>query len=146
MAFNLKQYIFRAFRELLLYHHNSLEFRAKLFAALIAANEAYGECELKIVQEAGLKIYSDEDRANTLSLTVHEYLDKIKVDNGLAIDELIDHLLLDLKNYPRYADKITIEPYQQILQCSEDEDTRLYQERIISLYQRLKDDYDKRRS
>ena len=146
MAFNLKHYFFRAFRELLLYHHNSLEFRAKLFAALIAANEKHGECELKIVQEAGLNIYNDEDRANTLRLTVEEYLDKVEEDNGLAIDELIEDLLKDLKDYPRYADKITLEPYLHITRCCEDADSIAYQERIIALYQRLKDEYDKRRS
>ncbi len=145
MAFNLKQYLFRAFRELLLYHHNSLEFRAKLYAALIAANEKYNECELTIVQEAGMSIYNDEDRANTLRLTVEEYLDKIVEDNGLAIDELIEHLMLDLKAYPRYADKITIEDYEKIMECCEDEESKIYQERIIALYQRLKDDYEKHR-
>ena len=146
MAFNLKHYFFRAFRELLLYHHNSLEFRAKLFAALIAANDAYGECELNVVQEAGLDIYSDEDRANTLRLTVEEYLDKIEDDNGLAIDQLIDDLMKDLKDYPRYADKITLEPYEHITRCCRDSENRIYQERIISLYQRLKDEYKKHRS
>ena len=145
MAFNLKQYLFRAFRELLLYHHSSLEFRAKLYAALIAANENYGECELIIVQEAGMAIYSDEDRANTLRLTVEEYLDKIIEDNDLAIDELIEHLINDLKDIPRYVDKITIEDYQKIIACCDDEDSKIYQERIVALYQRLKDDYEKRR-
>ena len=145
MAFNLKQYLFRAFRELLLYHHSSLEFRAKLYAALIAANENYGECELIIVQEAGMAIYSDEDRANTLRLTVEEYLDKIVEDNDLAIDELIEHLMNDLKDIPRYVDKITIEDYQKIIACCDDEDSKIYQERIVALYQRLKDDYEKRR-
>ncbi len=144
MAFNLKHYIFRAFRELLLYHHNSLEFRAKLFAALIAANEAHGECELKVVQEAGMTIYKDDDRANTLRLTVEEYLSKVAEDNGLAIDELIDDLIKDLKQYPRYTDKITLEPYLYITRCCKDEESRIYQERIISLYQRLKDDYSKK--
>ena len=144
MGFNLKQYLYRAFRELLLYHHNSLEFRAKLYAALIAANEEFGECELNIVQEAGMAIYHDEDRANTLRLTVEEYLDKIIEDNGLAIDELIDHLMVDLKDYPRYADKITINEYLKIRECCDDEESRIYQERIISLYQRLKDEYEKR--
>ena len=144
MGFNLKQYLYRAFRELLLYHHNSLEFRAKLYAALIAANEEFGECELNIVQEAGMAIYHDEDRANTLRLTVEEYLDKIIEDNGLAIDELIDHLMVDLKDYPRYADKITIDEYLKIRECCDDEESRIYQERIISLYQRLKDEYEKR--
>ena len=143
MAFNLKHYLFRAFRELLLYHHNSLEFRAKLYAALIAANEKYGECELKIVEEAGLSIYNDADRANTLRLTVEEYLEKIVDDNGLAIDELIEHLMLDLKDYPRYADKITIEEYEKIIACCEDEENSIYQKRIVELYQRLKDDYEK---
>lgn len=145
MAFNLKHYLFRAFRELLLYHHNSLEFRAKLYAALIAANEEYTECELNIVQAAGMSIYSDEDRANALRLTVEEYLDKIVEDNGLAIDELIEDILLDLKDYPRYADKITIEEYDRIMECCHNEDNRVYQERIVALYQRLKDDYEKRR-
>jgi len=145
MAFNLKHYIFRAFRELLLYHHNSLEFRAKLFAALIAANAKHGDCELKIVQDSGLSIYKDEDRTNTLRLTVEEYLSKIEEDNGLAIDELIDDLIKDIKKYPRYADKITIEPYLHITHCCDDADSRIYQERIIALYQRLKDDYSKKR-
>jgi hypothetical protein len=145
MAFNLKQYIFRAFRELLLYHHSSLEFRAKLFAAIIAANDNYGECELEIVKETGMALYKDDlDRANTLRLTVEEYLDKIFQDNGLAIDELIEDLLWDLKEVPRFAEKISIEYYRQIMACCEDEDTRIYQERIIDLYQRLKDDYEKR--
>ena len=91
-----------------------------------------------------MAIYSDEDRANTLRLTVEEYLDKIADDNGLAIDELIDHLIVDLKKYPRYADKITIEDYLKIRECCHDEESRVYQERIIALYQRLKDEYEKR--
>jgi hypothetical protein len=128
-----------------LYHHNSLEFRAKLYAALIAANENYGQCELDIVQASGDLIYSDKDRANTLRLTVEEYLDKVLDDNGLAIDELIDDLMQDLKVYPRYADEITIDEYNKIIACCEDEDTKLYQERIVALYQRLKDAYEKRR-
>lgn len=144
MAFSLKHYIFRAFRELLLYHHSSLEFRAKLFAAVIAANDKYGECELAIVKETGMALYNDEDRANTLRLTVEEYLDKVFEDNGLAIDALIEALINELKEIPRYAEKISIEDYQKILACCGDEDNRVYQERIIDLYQRLKDDYEKR--
>jgi len=144
MGFNLKHYLFRAFRELLLYHHSSLEFRAKLFAALIAANDQYGECELSVVQDAGMALYSDEDRANTLRLTVEEYLDKVFRDNGLAIDALIEDLMNDLKDIPRYTEKISIDDYQKIVACCEDADNRAYQERIIELYQRLKDDYEKR--
>jgi hypothetical protein len=145
MAFNLKHYLFRAFREVLLYHHSSLEFRAKLYAALIAANEKYSECELAIVQEAGTAIYNDDNRANTLRLTVEEYLEKVFEDNGLAIDELIEDLINDLKDIPRYADKIRIEDYRKIMACCDDEESRIYQERIIDLFQRLKDDYEKRR-
>ncbi|WP_345974648.1 hypothetical protein [Sulfurimonas sp. HSL3-7] len=145
MAFNLKHYIFRAFRELLLYHHSSLEFRAKLFAALIAANENYSECELDIVRETGMALYGEADRANTLRLTVEEYLDKVFEDNGLAIDELIEDIMNDLKDIPRYADKISIDDYRKIIACCEDEENRIYQERIVDLYQRLKDDYEKRR-
>jgi hypothetical protein len=145
MAFNLKHYLFRAFREVLLYHHSSLEFRAKVYAALIAANEKYGECELAIVQETGNAIYNDDNRANTLRLTVEEYLEKVFEDNGLAIDELIEDLISDLKDIPRYADKIRLEDCRKIMECCDDEESRLYQQRIIDLYQRLKDDYEKRR-
>ena len=144
MAFNLKHYIFRAFRELLLYHHSSLEFRAKLFAAIIAANENYTECELDIVQETGMALYGEEDRANTLRLTVEEYPEKVFEDNDLAIDELIEDILNDLKDIPRYAEKISIDDYQKIIDCCENEESRIYQERIVDLYQRLKDDYQKR--
>jgi len=145
MAFKLKQFLKRAFREILLHHHNSLEFRAKLFAAIIAANPDHGECEQAIVLQAAENIYKEEERAGTLLATVNEYLQKIEEDNGLAIDELIEDILKDYKEFPRYADKITIDDYHKINLCCQDPDSKAYQERIITFYQRTKDEYENRR-
>lgn len=39
LIFPIKHHFFSAFRELFVHHHGSLEFRAKLFALVIAANE-----------------------------------------------------------------------------------------------------------
>lgn len=37
--FKIKNHFFSAFRELFVHHHGSLEFRAKIFALIISANE-----------------------------------------------------------------------------------------------------------
>ena len=39
LAFKIKHHFFSAFREVFVHHHGSLEFRAKIFALVIAANE-----------------------------------------------------------------------------------------------------------
>ena len=117
IRFRLKDHLYNAFRELFLYHHSSLEFRAKLFAAVIAADHAANECEFDIVKVAGMAIYRDEDRSNTLVLTTREYVKKVIEDNGLDIDELIDDIIRDRKAVPRYAKKIDTAQLRPLLEC-----------------------------
>ena len=73
----LRNHFINAFRELFLYHYSSLEFRAKLFAAVIAANPEAGECEFEIVRNAGMLIYEDSDRSASLALAVREFVEKV---------------------------------------------------------------------
>lgn len=129
---------FNAFRELFLYHHSSLEFRAKLFAAVIAANESAVECEFYVVKEIARNIYDDDDRISTLILTIKEYIEKVRLDNGLDIDELVDDIMKDLKTVPRYAGKIDKEHLLPLLECNHDEDSKAYQHRIIEFLESLK--------
>jgi len=143
LGFKLKHYLTSSFRELFLYHHNSLEFRAKLFATLIAANDQAKDCEYELVQEAGMKIYDNEDRATTLRLTTKEFVNKAHEDNGIAIDELIDAIVRELKKIPRYADKIDLSVLEPLTQCHQDEDTLAYQTRMLEFFGRLKNDYQK---
>ncbi len=139
--FKLKHYISNAFRELFLYHHSSLEFRAKLFATIIVADGEVEEREFDLVKEAGMKIYNDEDRSDTLVLTTREYVNKVLDNNGLDIDKLIDDIIKDLKEMPRYAKKIDIELLSPLLECHSSYEAGVYQERIIELFIKLKEEY-----
>jgi len=139
LSFRIKHYFFSAFREIFVHHHGSLEFRAKIFALVIAANidstvEAY-----IIVKNTGMKIYNnDEDRANLLSLTTKELVRKVKDDNGLDFDTLVEHIQKELRIVPRYAKKIDIDYLLPIVALSYDEDIHSFQENILEFLQQLK--------
>ncbi|MBL0687358.1 MAG: hypothetical protein JJV95_07180 [Sulfurospirillum sp.] len=124
------------FRELFVYHHKSLEFRAKLFASMIASNKVDNNCEYKILKKIAKEIYkNDEYRIDVLIHTTKEYVDKI-VENDL-LD--IDHLLLDidreLKKHKRFRDKINMNHLRNFYACSGDEETVLLQTRILEFYE-----------
>ncbi len=138
-----KHHFANAFREIFIYHHSSLEFRAKVFAMIIAANENADECEFDLVTKAGMDIYADEDRANTLTLTTREYVKKVHDDNGLDIDRLVNHIVHDLKVVPRYAKKLDPAQLHPIIECSTDEDTTTYQLSMLEFISTLKADYEK---
>ena len=137
----MKNHFINAFREVFLYHYSSLEFRAKLFAVVISANASAGECEYKAIRAAGLIIYNDETRTDSLEYAVREYVDKVLDKNGLDIDMLIEEIIRDLKDIPRYAKKIDTSLLHILLECHDDEETYIYQERIIELFGRLHDEY-----
>ena len=142
LGYKLKHYIFNAFREFLIYHHSSLEFRAKVFAVVIAANEHANDADFALVKKAGMDIYDNEDRANTLTLTTKEYVEKLQSRNGLDIDMLAQDIIDDLKLIPRYAKKIDVSQLEPRIECSTDEDTSSYQIRIIEFLNGLKKDYE----
>lgn len=137
----VRNHFINAFRELFLYHHSSLEFRAKLFAAIIAANPSAGECEYAVVAKAGLQIYDDPDRSNSLLLTVHEYVDKVTKNNGLDLDTLLADIVRDLRDLPRYSQKINVLQLRPLLDCHHDEENRIYQERMLELFTNLREEY-----
>lgn len=141
IRFSFKDFLFNAFRELFLYHHSSLEFRAKLFAAVISADDDANECEFDLVKQAGMKIYDDEDRSNSLVLTTREMVRKVLENNGLAIDELIEDIILDLKTVPRYAKKIDLTQLEPILGCQSDPDITAYQKSMLRLFGELRSEY-----
>lgn len=141
VRFSVKHFLFNAFRELFLYHHSSLEFRAKLFAAVISAHQNAGDCEFELVEKAGMNIYNDRDRSNSLVLTTREFVVKVLENNGLDIDALIDDIIRDLKAVPRYAKKIDIAQLEPLLGCQSNPDVRAYQTRILELFDRLRVEY-----
>jgi hypothetical protein len=141
LSFRLKHHFFSAFRELFVHHHGSLEFRAKVFALIIVANnDSTVESYIK-VKEIALKIYeNDEERANLLMLTTKEKVHKVRENNGLDIDTLVANIQKDLKIIPRYAKKINLDELKELILLSDDEDTISYQNNILEFLETLKED------
>jgi len=141
LSFRLKHHFFSAFRELFVHHHGSLEFRAKIFALIIAANDKPSVDNYIVVKDIGMHIYDgNSDRANLLMLSTKELVKKIQEDNGLDIDKLIYSIQKDLKVVPRYAKKIDIKALRPLLSFTHNEDTLAYQENIIEFLEKLKNE------
>ncbi len=141
LASKIKHYLFNAFRELFVYNHSSLEFRAKLFALILSANENIKTEDFLIIKKIGMNIYkNDDERANLLMLNTKELVNKVKENNGLDIDTLISNIQKELKLMPRYAKKIDIDSLRELLLLSHDRDTISYQENMIEFLQNIKDE------
>lgn len=141
LSFRLKHYFFSAFRELFVHHHGSLEFRAKILALVIAANEDVAVENYIITKQIGLDIYdNDENRANLLMLSTKEFVKKVKESNELKLDTLVENIQKDLKIVPRYAKKIDIESLRPLLSLPFDEDTVAYQNSILEFLETLKNE------
>jgi len=132
----LKSSIYSFFREFLVFHHSSLEFRAKLLSAVIAAKSKNLECEDKILWDIAKKIYkNDEIRAEVLVKTVYEYIDKIREMNDLGVDELILDIDKTLKKHPKFYKKIDIDMLKRFLKCKASTEEKLLRWRVIEFLQ-----------
>ncbi len=135
----IKRNLFNAFREIFIYHHSSLEFRAKLFALVIAVNGEGDEKIFNCVRQAGMAIYNDEDRAEALVLTTQEIIAKVHDDNGLNEDLLVQDIIKDMREVPRYRNKVNTKQLGKILEFTADEDIRSYQENILEFLDSAKE-------
>jgi len=144
MAINLKRLIKRMFREFLVYHHSSLEYRAKILTLMVSSDGEMDECEKQKLKEIAFEIYKDDpERAEVLIDTVTEYHKKIVTDNGLEYEHLILQVAKETKMNKRFANKIDIDLLKKLHECidDEDEDERIFQERIIEFLENLKKKY-----
>lgn len=145
IGFQIKHHFFNAFREIFVHHHGSLDFRAKIFALVIAADPNNKDESYAIVKDIGMKIYeNDEDRANLLLLSTKELIKKVHDNNGLYIDTLVANIQQALKIVPRYAKKIDVDSLKPLVELSSDLDILSYQGNILEFLQTLKDDTLKR--
>jgi len=141
LGFRLKHHFFSAFREFFVHHHGSLEFRAKIFALVIAANEDAKVENYILVKDIGLNIYNgDTDRSNLLMISTKELVQKVKERNGLNIDDLITSIQQELKIVPRYAKKIDIKALKPLLSLTHDADSLSYQNNILEFLQTTREE------
>ena len=139
----LKRSIMKMFREFLVYHHSSLEFRAKLLTLMVSSNGEMCECEKQKLKEIAHEIYGDDqERAELLIDTVKEYHKKIITDNGLDFEHLIQQVNKEVHEVKRFCQKIDIGLLMKLHECidEEDEEERLFQLRIIEFLQNLKEE------
>ncbi|CAD7288180.1 hypothetical protein LMG7974_00874 [Campylobacter majalis] len=122
MPFNFKLTCLSIFRELLVYHHKSLEFRAKVFAAMIGAKLDPKEEDFELLYEIAGSIYeNDETRKKFLVKATKEYVAKVKKKDHLTLDALLLSIDKDLKAHKRYASKIDFSHLRRFLTGCEDE-------------------------
>jgi isochorismate hydrolase len=130
------------FREFLLYHNSSLEYRAKVFTLVVAANEQISECEENLLMELACEIYeNDEERCEILVETVKEYFEKIITNNGLDFEHLIFQVEKETRDVKRFSEKINIDALMKFQECVMSEDEKLYQLRVIEFLADLKERY-----
>ncbi len=142
MLKSLKRTVTKMFRELLVYHHSSLEYRAKILTLMISANGEICECEKQKLKEIAHSIYGDDhDRAELLLDAVNEYHTKIVTNNGLDFEHLVQQVQKETKEIKRFASKIDMKLLMQLHECTDNEEDILFQKRIIEFLQGLKDEY-----
>ena len=139
---NIKRKLIKMFREFLVYHNKSLEFRAKLLTLMVASDNDINPCEDKLLRIIANEIYSNNsDRANLLIDTVYEYAIKIKTNNGLNFEHLIMLVEKETKTVKRFEKKIDIELLNRFSECIDDEDDQIFNKRIIEFLENLKKEY-----
>ncbi|MCF6206355.1 MAG: TerB family tellurite resistance protein [Sulfurovum sp.] len=139
---SLKRSVLKMFREFLVYHHSSLEFRAKLLTLMVSSDGEMNECEKQKLKEIAHEIYGeDQERAELLIDTVKEYHNKIVTDNGLDFEHLVQQVNKEVQEVKRFCEKIDIGLLMKLHECIDDEaeEERLFQMRIIEFLQGLKE-------
>ena len=143
---SLKRNFMKMFREFLVYHHSSLEFRAKIITLMISSNGEISECEKQKLKEIAYTIYNDdEERAELLIGMVNEYHTKIITNNGLDFEHLVQLVAREVRQVKRFHEKIDMDMLLQLhyCLCEDDEEEILFQKRILEFLQGLKDEYGK---
>lgn len=131
-----KTFFLSFFRELFVYHHTSLEFRAKLFAAMIASNKIDNSCEYKVLKKIAEEIYDeDEYRVDVLVHTTKEYVNKIIQNDSLNIDCLLIDIDRQIRKNKRFVGKINMNHLRSFYACNGDEETVLLQTRILEFFE-----------
>lgn len=142
MLKKIRRKLNKMFREFLVYHSSSLEFRAKLITLMVSSDNEFNECEEKTLREAADKIYKDdEERAELLIDTVKEFHEKIKTNNGLNFNHLIILVQREIRENKRFSEKIDIGILKSFSVCLENEDDRIFNQHIIEFLEELKQEY-----
>jgi len=138
----IKKYFFSAFREVFVYHHSSLEFRAKTYAVLIAGSTESFSRYQHTLEVIASEIYTNPDRAGALVMTVKEYLKAIQNKKNMGNEMLLNDVIRELRLVPRFALKIEPEHLERLEECTLEEDSKIYQQRLIEFLREKRTEYE----
>lgn len=138
----IRDHFFSAFREIFVYHHTALEFRAKTYAIIIVGAEEPVHHYLPALEEIATEIYAESDRAGTLVMTVKEYVSAVRVKKTISDHTLLNDILQELRLMPRYAQKIEPDHLRKLQTCTHERDSKIYQERLIDFLSQKRLDFE----
>ena len=122
MPGKIKLRFLSAFRDFFVYHHKSLEFRAKIFAAIISAKFDPDEDDFYVLNDIVSEIYeNDQTRKDFLIQTVREYVARVKRNDRITLDTLLLSIDKDMKDHKRYAKKIDFSHLRRFMSGCEEE-------------------------
>lgn len=131
---NYKFHFLSVFREIFIPHHRSLEFRAKVLAAMLCAKKTPSEEDFIDIADIAEEIYKeDKKRSGVLVQTVREYVNKIKTFGLLNLDGLLLDIDHELKSIKRYVKKIDFAHLRRLMLESDEEDA-LIQQRVYEYF------------
>ena len=126
---SLKVYFASVFREIFVPGYKSLEFRAKIFTAMLLAKKRQTDDDYKNLEKIVDEIYqNDKKRTQILIATVKEYISKARIYSSLNLDSLLKDIDRDMKISPKYIKKIDFSYLRRLI--SDDEDDALVQQRV----------------
>ena len=88
-------------------------------------------------------LYEVITRAGALVLTVKEYVNAVHTKKTFSDQKLLYEIIQELRIVPRYALKIEPNHLRQLQECTEDNDSRIYQERLIEFLSQKRADHSK---
>ncbi|ARR01457.1 hypothetical protein CVIC8964_0006 [Campylobacter vicugnae] len=124
-----KLHFLSIFRELFVPHYRSLEFRAKILAAMLIAKKNLVDSDYEDVAQIAKDIYGDDKkRIHILIQTVKEYVDKATQGGELNLDSLLKDIDYELKNIKRYVKKIDFADLRRLMINSDEVDAHFQQQ------------------
>lgn len=124
-----KLHFLSIFRELFVPHYRSLEFRAKILAAMLVAKKNLLESDYDDVVEIAKDIYGDDKkRIHILVQTVKEYVNKATQGGELNLDSLLKDIDYELKMTKRYVKKIDFAHLRRLMVNSDEIDAHFQQQ------------------
>ncbi|MBN2869909.1 MAG: hypothetical protein JXK04_03035 [Campylobacterales bacterium] len=142
MLKTLRDHFFSAFRELFVYHHTALEFRAKTYAVIIASSDEAAQHYYPVLKELADEVYAESDRARALVITVKEYVSAVQGKKTITEQTLLNDIIQELRLMPRYAQKIEPEHLRKLQSCTHERDSKIYQGRIIDFLSQKRLDFE----